>query len=128
MRFRVTVAVALTCLGFAPCPLVNSDELSEDEVVAYKDAWSAAVDRTTPEGYLYEELRRCAGCHETAKDAAGNSTHRNAIGITGDPSSPTVTGKGWLSGGHGRSQSKGAKGKGATHHNPHIVGCHERTL
>jgi hypothetical protein len=62
------------------------------------------VDHVTPDGYLYDELRRCAGCHETAKDSQGNSTHRNAIGITGEPGSPALTGRGWLSGGHGRSQ------------------------
>jgi formate-dependent nitrite reductase cytochrome c552 subunit len=90
--------------ALAPGSVKHANDPGDDEVAAYKEAWSAAVDRVTPEGYLYEELRRCAGCHETAKDAAGNSTHRNAIGITGEPSSPTLTGKGWLSGAHGRSQ------------------------
>ena len=75
-----------------------------DEVEATAAAWTAAIDRVAPEGYLFEELRRCAGCHEPSVGLGGNSTHRNAIGLTGDPSAPALTGKGWLSGGHGRSQ------------------------
>jgi hypothetical protein len=98
------IALWLIALSLLVGPMVSSDELSKDEDAVYRDAWSTAVDRVTPAGYLYEELRRCAGCHENAKDAAGNSTHRNAIGITGDPVAPRLTGKGWLSGGHGRSQ------------------------
>ena len=58
----------------------------------------------TPEGYLYEEPRRCAGCHDNARDSEGRSTHRNAVGLTGDSEAPTLSGKGWISGGHGRSQ------------------------
>ena len=104
MRCYFSVLVMMALLGLAFGPTTQAAELSEDEVAAYKTAWSAAVDLVTPEGYLFEELRRCSGCHETARDSAGNSTHRNAIGITGDPSSPTLTGKGWLSGAHGRSQ------------------------
>ena len=88
------------------------------EIDAYQDAWSRAIEIATPEGYLYEELQRCAGCHETAKDAKGNSTHRNAIGIVGDPRAPQVTGRGWLSGGHGRSQDR------AIAANTHCAWCH----
>jgi hypothetical protein len=94
----------MALIGLTLNPPAQTDELGDDETATYSNAWSSAVDRVTPDGYLYEELRRCAGCHETARDAAGNSTHRNAIGLSGDPSSPTLTGKGWLSGPHGRSQ------------------------
>jgi hypothetical protein len=105
MRFYRPVLVLLVLACFAFCLTTHGNEFSDDEVAAYKSAWGAAIDRVTPDGYLYEELRRCAGCHETARDSAGNSTHRNAIGVTGDPLSPTLTGKGWLSGAHGRSQN-----------------------
>lgn len=101
----VVVAVLIVV---AQVTAVHADDPSDEEIAASSAAWSAAVDRVTPDGYLYEELRRCAGCHEPAMDSAGNSTHRNAIGISGDPLSPTVTGKGWLSGGHGRSQDSPA--------------------
>lgn len=104
MRYRGVVVVSVIIVGLTLKPVARAEELSDDEVAAYKASWSAAVDRVTPDGYLYDELHRCAGCHETAKDSAGRSTHRNAIGLTGDPSSPTLTGKGWLSGAHGRSQ------------------------
>ncbi len=104
MRFYRPVLVLTVLACFALELTTHANELSDEEVAAYKSAWSAAIDRVTPDGYLYEELRRCAGCHETARDSAGNSTHRNAIGVTGDPRSPTLTGKGWLSGAHGRSQ------------------------
>ena len=109
MRYRGLVLVIVASFGLASSSSSRADEVSDDEVTAYKAAWSAAVDEVTPNGYLYDELRRCAGCHETAKDSVGRSTHRNAIGITGDPSSPTVTGKGWLSGAHGRSQDSESK-------------------
>ncbi len=85
---------------------------------SYKTAWSGAIDMVTPGGYLYEELRRCAGCHETAKDGQGRSTHRNAIGITGESEAPEITGKGWLSGGHGRSQDPEIVS------NTHCAWCH----
>jgi len=104
MRHCLPVFAVWALFGFGLNPLAHADELSDDDVVSYSNAWSTALDRVTPDGYLYEELRRCAGCHETAKDAAENSIHRNAIGIAGDPSSPALTGKGWLSGAHGRSQ------------------------
>jgi hypothetical protein len=103
---------------FGLVPAARGVELADDEVAAYKAKWSTAVDRVTPDGYFHEELRRCAGCHETAKDENGNSTHRNAIGISGDPSSPTLTGKGWLSGAHGRSQDSAAVS------NTHCAWCH----
>jgi formate-dependent nitrite reductase cytochrome c552 subunit len=104
MRRCPAIFVISALIGLALNLPAQTDELGEDEVAAYRTTWSTAVDRVTPDGYLYDELRRCAGCHDTAKDAAGNSTHRNAIGISGEPSSPTLTGKGWLSGPHGRSQ------------------------
>lgn len=97
---------------------VGADELTDEEVAAYKSAWSGAVDLLTPEGYLYVEVRRCAGCHDNAKDSDGKSTHRNAIGFTGDAGSPTLTGKGWLSGAHGRSQDS------AITSNTYCAWCH----
>ena len=104
MRFCLSFLVMLALSGFPLSPPALAAELDEEEVAAYQAAWSAAVERITPDGYIYEELGRCAGCHAAARDAEGRSTHRNAIGITGDPASPTLTGKGWLSGAHGRSQ------------------------
>jgi hypothetical protein len=111
-------AIAAAFIGLTFRPVAPGEELPDDAGAAYKSAWSTAVDAVTPEGYLYEELRRCAGCHENAKDSAGRSTHRNAIGISGDPSSPTLTGRGWLSGAHGRSQDSEARS------NTYCAWCH----
>jgi formate-dependent nitrite reductase cytochrome c552 subunit len=105
-------------VGLSPGAASQADELNDEEIAKYKEAWSTAVDHVTPDGYLYEELHRCAGCHETAGGSAGNSTHRNAIGIAGDPSAPTLTGKGWLSGAHGRSQDS------AVVSNTYCAWCH----
>jgi len=80
--------------------------------------WAAAVDAATPERYAYEELRRCAGCHEASRDASGHTTHQNAIGLAGQPETPVLTGKGWLSGGHGRSQDAEIVS------NTHCAWCH----
>ena len=103
-HLSVAVMPWLILLGTTVAPADDASDLTDAQIEAYRMVWSAAVDRVTPDGYLYEEPRRCAGCHDTAKDARGNSTHRNAIGVTGDPESPTLTGKGWLSGAHGHSQ------------------------
>jgi len=121
MRFYrpVLVLMVLACSVFGLT--THANELSDEEVATYKSTWGAAIDRVTPDGYLYEELRRCAGCHETATDSAKNSTHRNAIGVTGDPLSPTLTGKGWLSGAHGRSQDS------AVASNTYCAWCHAPT-
>lgn len=118
MRTCLSGIALAVLMGLSPGAALWADELNNEEIAAYKAAWSSAIDRVTPDGYLYEELRRCAGCHETAKDTAGNSTHRNAIGITGDPSAPTLTGKGWLSGAHGRSQDS------AVASNTYCAWCH----
>ena len=104
MRYCLTVLVIVAIVGLGSGSAIHAEELGKEEIATYKAAWSDAVDRVTPEGYVYEELRRCAGCHDNAKDSDGNSTHRNAIGITGEPTAPTLTGAGWLSGAHGRSQ------------------------
>jgi len=103
MRNRKAVFGAVLYL-FAVAIAVSAQEEPADEVEGTSAAWSVTIDRVAPEGYLYEELRRCAGCHEPSVGLGGGSTHLNAIGLTGDPASPALTGKGWLSGAHGRSQ------------------------
>ncbi|MGD9253695.1 MAG: hypothetical protein PVG92_07150 [Holophagae bacterium] len=102
MKTSALLLVCVVVVGTA----VQADEFGDDEAAACRSAWSSAVDRVTPDGYLYDELRRCAGCYETARDAQGQATHRNAIGISGVSTSPVITGNGWISGAHGRSQDR----------------------
>ena len=107
MVFRMAWSDVMALLLIAAVTASAQDEPANDVGAATEattTTWYAAIDLVAPEGYGYEELRRCAGCHEPSVGLDGNSTHLNAIGITGDPASPVLTGKGWLSGGHGRSQ------------------------
>ncbi|MCP4902943.1 MAG: hypothetical protein GY906_38765 [bacterium] len=113
----MTLLTVCSALGFAQANN-EAKEVEKQQIEAYARAWSAAIDEVTPDGYLFEELRRCAGCHDASRNTEGNTTHRNAIGISGGPVSATVTGKGWLSGGHGRSQDH------AVASNKHCAWCH----
>jgi hypothetical protein len=53
-----------------------------------------------PEHYRYAEAERCANCHDE-----GSAVHRRAVGVAISSGEPEVTGKGWLSSVHARSQS-----------------------
>jgi len=117
MGFRTKVLCVIFPLLMAAIGASAQDDPAYD-VEATTTAWAAAIDVAAPEGYVYEELRRCAGCHEPSVGLDGNSTHLNAIGLTGDPSSPVLTGKGWLSGAHGRSQDA------TTVSNTYCAWCH----
>lgn len=117
-RTLVFITVLVVCASLMSAQETPEDPAEKAEKEAYAAAWSAAVDAVTPEGYLYEELRRCAGCHDASRNEDGNSTHRNAIGISGDPDTPIVTGKGWISGAHGRSQDTSVVS------NTHCAWCH----
>jgi len=55
MRFHQPVLVVVLA-GLAFGLTTHADELPDDEVAAYKSAWSSAIEQVTPDGYLYEEF------------------------------------------------------------------------
>ena len=91
MMIRRVVAGTAVLL-FVATVIAPAEAEPSAETEGTATTWAAAIDRTVPEGYLYEKLRRCAGCHEPSRGLGGNSTHLNAIGIMGDPDSPALTG------------------------------------
>lgn len=53
-----------------------------------------------PEHYRYAEAERCANCH-----GDGSAIQMRAVGVDTSSGSPRITGDGWLSSVHARSQS-----------------------